>query len=218
VLDLLSPSRHRAHSRRERAGAAKQGRARRLLLESLGARRVMAFSPFSELNVGNFLSFGGDHIVQVAGDFTGNHRTDLVVSGDLGLALLRGNGDGTFQPPVVITPSRASSLVAADMNSDGKLDLVTATGVLLGNGDGTFQSPLAIELPPLIPDAYPSPLAQIPGSVAVGDLNGDGKLDVTIDGNAWIFDVQLLPGIRFPEVLGFQKETLDHTFIIPPGF
>jgi uncharacterized protein (TIGR03032 family) len=32
-----------------------------------------------------------------------------------------------------------------------------------------------------------------------------------------IFDVQLLPGIRFPEVLGFQKETLDHTFIIPPS-
>jgi uncharacterized protein (TIGR03032 family) len=30
-----------------------------------------------------------------------------------------------------------------------------------------------------------------------------------------IFDVQLLPGIRFPEVMGFQKETLDHTFIIP---
>lgn len=32
-----------------------------------------------------------------------------------------------------------------------------------------------------------------------------------------IFDVQLLPGIRFPEVVGFQKETLDNTFIIPPG-
>jgi uncharacterized protein (TIGR03032 family) len=31
-----------------------------------------------------------------------------------------------------------------------------------------------------------------------------------------IFDVQLLPGIRFPEVVGFQKETLDNTFIIPP--
>ena len=30
-----------------------------------------------------------------------------------------------------------------------------------------------------------------------------------------IFDVQILPGIRFPEVLGFQKETLSHTFIIP---
>ena len=31
-----------------------------------------------------------------------------------------------------------------------------------------------------------------------------------------IFDVQLLPGLKFPEVLGFQKETLHHTFIIPP--
>ena len=31
-----------------------------------------------------------------------------------------------------------------------------------------------------------------------------------------IFDVQLLPGVKFPEVLGFQKETLHHTFIIPP--
>jgi Domain of unknown function (DUF4915) len=30
-----------------------------------------------------------------------------------------------------------------------------------------------------------------------------------------IFDVQLLPGIRFPELIGFQKESLHHTFIIP---
>jgi hypothetical protein len=30
-----------------------------------------------------------------------------------------------------------------------------------------------------------------------------------------IFDVQLLPGLRFPEVVGFQKETFHHTFIIP---
>lgn len=29
-----------------------------------------------------------------------------------------------------------------------------------------------------------------------------------------IFDVQLLPGLRFPEVLGFQQETIDHTFIV----
>ena len=32
-----------------------------------------------------------------------------------------------------------------------------------------------------------------------------------------IFDVQLLPGVRFPEVVGFQKESVLHTFIIPPG-
>jgi uncharacterized protein (TIGR03032 family) len=31
-----------------------------------------------------------------------------------------------------------------------------------------------------------------------------------------IFDVQLLPGLRFPEVVGFQKEDVQHTFIVPP--
>ncbi len=30
-----------------------------------------------------------------------------------------------------------------------------------------------------------------------------------------IFDVQLLPGLRFPEVVGFQKEAIHHTFIVP---
>jgi uncharacterized protein (TIGR03032 family) len=30
-----------------------------------------------------------------------------------------------------------------------------------------------------------------------------------------IFDVQLLPGLRFPEVIGFQQETIQHTFIVP---
>jgi uncharacterized protein (TIGR03032 family) len=31
-----------------------------------------------------------------------------------------------------------------------------------------------------------------------------------------IFDVQLMPGIRFPEVVGFQQETIHHTFVVPP--
>ena len=31
-----------------------------------------------------------------------------------------------------------------------------------------------------------------------------------------LFDVQLLPGLRFPEVIGFQQETIQHTFIVPP--
>ena len=30
-----------------------------------------------------------------------------------------------------------------------------------------------------------------------------------------IFDVQLLPALRFPEVVGFQKETVHHTFVVP---
>jgi len=31
-----------------------------------------------------------------------------------------------------------------------------------------------------------------------------------------IFDVQILPGIRFPEVLGFQNDSIHHTFVVPP--
>jgi uncharacterized protein (TIGR03032 family) len=31
-----------------------------------------------------------------------------------------------------------------------------------------------------------------------------------------IFDVQLLPGLCFPEGIGFQQETLQHTFVVPP--
>jgi hypothetical protein len=30
-----------------------------------------------------------------------------------------------------------------------------------------------------------------------------------------IFDVQLLAGLRFPEVIGFQKEAIHHTFVVP---
>jgi uncharacterized protein (TIGR03032 family) len=32
-----------------------------------------------------------------------------------------------------------------------------------------------------------------------------------------IFDVQLLPGLRFPEVVGFQHETIQHAFVVPPA-
>src|SRR5436190_501475 len=32
-----------------------------------------------------------------------------------------------------------------------------------------------------------------------------------------IFDVQLLPDVRFPEVVGFQKDDIRNTFVIPPA-
>jgi uncharacterized protein (TIGR03032 family) len=32
-----------------------------------------------------------------------------------------------------------------------------------------------------------------------------------------VFDVQLIPALRFPEVIGFQQETIQHTFVVPPG-
>jgi hypothetical protein len=54
--------------------------------------------------------------------------------------------------------------------------------------------------------------------VAVVDCR-DGRLMALLEFQTAveeIFDVQLLPGLRFPEVVGFQKETVHHTFIVPP--
>ncbi|MDQ3333049.1 MAG: TIGR03032 family protein, partial [Planctomycetota bacterium] len=31
-----------------------------------------------------------------------------------------------------------------------------------------------------------------------------------------VFDVQFLPGLRHPEVIGFQQETVRHSFVVPP--
>jgi hypothetical protein len=54
--------------------------------------------------------------------------------------------------------------------------------------------------------------------VAVVDLR-DGRVCAMLDFQTAveeIFDVQVLAGLRFPEVMGFQKETIHNTFIVPP--
>jgi hypothetical protein len=66
------------------------------------------------------------------------------------------------------------SVVAVDVNGDGKPDLVACNtldntvSVSLGNGDGTFQAPVAYNL------------GNEPYFVAVGDFNGDGKPDLAV--------------------------------------
>ncbi len=90
--------------------------------------------------------------------------------------VLLGNGDGTFQAEQRIAMrDTAKSVAVADLNGDGRPDLVTAghirlsndqVGVLLGNGDGTFQREQSIDV------------GDHPDSVAVADLNGDGQPDL----------------------------------------
>jgi len=58
---------------------------------------------------------------------------------------------------------------------------------------------------------------QLKCGVAVVDLR-TGRLVAMLEFQTAveeIFDVQLLPGVRFPEVIGFQKETIQNTFIVP---
>jgi hypothetical protein len=85
-----------------------------------------------------------------------------------------GNGDGTFKAAKnVATGGYPRSVLLADLNGDGKLDVLIPNGyspghvaVLLGNGDGTFKPPVNYGTD------------QTPQGMALGDLNGDGKLDL----------------------------------------
>lgn len=113
----------------------------------------------------------------IVADYFASYGNDDGVVG-----VLLGNGDGTFQEAVTYFSGGGSteSVVAADVNGDGFPDLIVANcgsgsncdnsgtaGVLLNNGDGTFQPA----------KTYSSGYAS---SVAVGDVNGDGRPDLVL--------------------------------------
>lgn len=87
----------------------------------------------------------------VTGDFNGDGKLDIVECGQGEVTVLLGNGDGTFTPgPMSSVPDMDTGFfVAADMNNDGKLDLVGVPSflgayyatVLLGMATVPFRLP-----------------------------------------------------------------------------
>jgi VCBS repeat protein/FG-GAP repeat protein len=91
-----------------------------------------------------------DFIAVVARDFNGDAKPDLAIANDGAneIVLRLGDGTGGFGPASSVLVVRAPGpLAAADVNGDGKADLlgVAAKGtlVLLGNGAGGFRAPRA---------------------------------------------------------------------------
>jgi hypothetical protein len=151
------------------------------------------FQPAVVYNPGGF-----DASSIVAHDVNGDGKPDLLITNwfvnnqdfkaDGVVGVLLGNGDGTFKPAVTYDSGglQPSSIAVADMNGDGKPDLLVgnctfsggsvncttgngAVDVLLGNGNGTFQ-----------PAATYSSGGSAPTSVAIADVNGDGKPDLLV--------------------------------------
>ncbi|HLJ44398.1 MAG TPA: FG-GAP-like repeat-containing protein, partial [Bryobacteraceae bacterium] len=137
-----------------------------------------------------------------SGDFNGDHKPDLIASFKPanitqpgGLAVLLGNGNGSFQPPSTITLPGSiiqplAPLAIADFNKDGKLDIVTVSQgssgnqflVFPGKGDGTFQTP------------YSQRTATSPPSISVADMDGDGNLDVLLGDCCALAEGVIVPG------------------------
>ncbi|HEU4998605.1 MAG TPA: FG-GAP-like repeat-containing protein [Lapillicoccus sp.] len=122
-------------------------------------------------------SLGGCSIPEAikVGFFNADGFADIAVA-DFGcntVAILLGNGDGTFAAGKTIPVSAPDALATADFDNDGNLDLVVPNAntsgatVLLGHGDGTF-----IATAPALTGGT------VFTEVAAGDLTGDGKADL----------------------------------------
>ncbi|WP_434722670.1 FG-GAP-like repeat-containing protein [Mesorhizobium sp. RIZ17] len=161
-------------------------------------------SQFALTNTG---AVTGDSIASVA-PIAGSDGTQYTVTiatgtgdGSVALAFVGGNVldlAGNPLPAVEFTQAAGYNpalhpieATLADVNGDGKLDLLTPdTGlyvggqnvfVQLGNGDGTFGAPTSYAT------------GTSPWSIAVGDLNGDGKVDLAV-ANADSNSVSILYG------------------------
>ncbi len=153
-----------------------------------------------------------------ASDFNGDGKPDLALvnNWDESIDVLLGNGDGTFQSPLKSNfDNPVAAIVIGDFNGDGKPDLAGAynldngnlISIVYGNGDGTFTASEAT-----YPDgSYASPDNDQPAetsALAVGDFNGDGRVDlVAIGFNNNVASI----------LLGQQLETVTLSGVSVPG-
>jgi hypothetical protein len=118
----------------------------------------------------------------VTGDLNGDGNLDVVMSSysSGNVVVLRGDGRGAFTllPPIPAGNATAS-LALGDFNGDGRMDIAVSNfsssrgyvvAVLAANADGSFAAPAISDVKASKNDAT--------FSIAAGDFNRDGKLDL----------------------------------------
>jgi hypothetical protein len=117
----------------------------------------------------------GSPVSVAIGDLNADGKPDLVVGNQAKVAVLIGNGSGGFAAPVNYDAGMFPFAVAiGDINNDGKPDLAVAEAtnsttnvwILAGNGNGTFAAAVGYGV------------GSLPESLAIGDFNRDGRLDL----------------------------------------
>ena len=154
-------------------------------------------------------NFGNAPKSIVTGDFDADGKLDLLTynEGPHNLTVAKGNGLGNFATPTAATTTSnmpaITAMIAADINNDGKLDIVMRAGsaghLFLGNNSGTFT---------LAPNNG-SPFPTLNGvGMAVGHFNTDVYLDVAVSQQSRIV-------IAYGSASGFFTNNLE--IIVPPG-
>ncbi len=126
------------------------------------------------------LPAGYSPVALAALDVNGDGDLDLVVDVSSAIEVLLGNGNGTFQRPIVTRIASGAGMGAmavGDLNQDGIPDVVLQTynsntvNLYFGKADGTFRAAQSLNMPG-------DPPAQ---AIAIADLNGDGIPDLVDD-------------------------------------
>lgn len=117
-------------------------------------------------------------------DFNGDGTPDIGIADQLSanIAIFLGNGDGTFHVGTSVPFPLVNFVYTADVNGDGKPDLIDVTSrivsggyettvyVRTGNGDGSFSTTTKTTTLPFFTN-----------KVVFADFNGDGTVDATLD-------------------------------------